>query len=155
MHVLIVAVGQKIPSWIQEGIHDFAKRMPPEWRFEIKAIKTPLRGSQSVDQLMSLERSRLESLIPKGAWTVALDERGEAWTTHQFAERFQQWQGQGRDIVFLIGGPDGIQSEWRQQCDVRMRLSHMTLPHAMARLLLVEQIYRAWSVLTQHPYHRE
>lgn len=155
MRILVVAVGQKIPAWVQAGIDDFAKRMPPEWHFEIKAIKTPTRGGNSIDQLMAQERAKLEAFIPKGAWVVAMDERGEAWTTHQFAERVQQWQGQGRDLVFVIGGPDGIQPEWRQQCDTRMRLSHMTLPHAMARLVLVEQIYRAWSVITQHPYHRE
>lgn len=156
MHIQIIAIGQKIPSWIEQGIQEFAKRLPSDWNFEIKAIKTPVRSSsQSVAQCMALERSKMQALIPKGAFRVVMDEKGAAIDTMTLAEKLKQWQETEKNLVFLIGGPDGIEPSFKKECEYRLRLSDMTLPHALARLLLVEQLYRVWSVNHHHPYHRE
>jgi 23S rRNA (pseudouridine1915-N3)-methyltransferase len=150
----IVAVGQRVPDWAQTAWDDYAKRFPPEIRIELKAVKTEPRGSKTLETLYAAERARIEAAIPKGARTVALDERGEALNTPALARRLTQWQEQG-DVALLIGGPDGLDPALRQTAHERIRLSDLTLPHAFARVLLIEQLYRAWSVNAKHPYHRE
>jgi len=150
----IVAVGQRVPDWAQTAWDDYAKRFPPEIRIELKAVKTEPRGSKTLETLYAAERARIEAAIPKGARTVALDERGEALNTPALARRLAQWQEQG-DAALLIGGPDGLDPALRQAAHERIRLSDLTLPHAFARVLLIEQLYRAWSVNAKHPYHRE
>jgi len=150
----IVAVGQRVPDWAQTAWDDYAKRFPPEIRIELKAVKTEPRGSKTLETLYAAERARIEAAIPRGARTVALDERGEALNTPALARRLAQWQEQG-DAALLIGGPDGLDPALRQTAHERIRLSDLTLPHAFARVLLIEQLYRAWSVNAKHPYHRE
>ena len=156
MKLLVIAVGQRVPDWAQTAWADYAKRFPPELRLEVKAIKTePRSGGKTTEQIMTAERQRIEAAIPSGTHVVALDERGSALTTAALAAKLSQWQGQGGDVALLIGGPDGLHPALRQAAHERIRLSDLTLPHAMVRVLLVEQLYRAWSVNAGHPYHRE
>ena len=159
MKLLIVAVGQRVPDWAQTAYDDYAKRFPPELKVELKAVKTEPRGSKSLETLHAAERERIEAAIAsgagRGARIVALDECGTRLTTKALAERLQGWQWQGDDVALVIGGPDGLQPAFRQAAHERIRLSDLTLPHAMVRVLLIEQLYRAWSVNAGHPYHRE
>ena len=156
MKLLVIAVGQRVPDWAQTAWADYAKRFPPELRLELKAIKTePRSGGKTTEQIMTAERQRIEAAIPSGTRVVALDERGSALTTAALAAKLSQWQGQGGDVALLIGGPDGLHPALRQGAHERIRLSDLTLPHAMVRVLLIEQLYRAWSVNAGHPYHRE
>ena len=153
--MLIVAVGQRVPDWAQSAWEDYAKRFPHEIRIELKAVKTEPRGSKTLETLYAAERARIEAAIPKGTRIVALDERGTALSTMALANRLQDWQLGGTDVALVIGGPDGIDPEFRQLAHERIRLSDRTLPHAFARILLIEQLYRAWSINANHPYHRE
>ena len=156
MKLLVIAVGQRVPDWAQTAWADYAKRFPPELRLELKAIKTePRSGGKTTEQIMTAERQRIEAAIPSGTHVVALDERGSALTTSALAAKLSQWQGQGGDVALLIGGPDGLHPALRQAAHERIRLSDLTLPHAMVRVLLVEQLYRAWSINAGHPYHRD
>lgn len=155
MKLAIVAVGQRMPDWAQTAYDDYAKRFPPELRVEIKTVKTEPRGSKTLETLMAAERARIEAQIARGTRVVALDERGTALTTKALAERLKAWQLAGDDVALVIGGPDGLDPAFRQAAHERIRLSDLTLPHAMARVLLIEQLYRAWSVNANHPYHRE
>jgi 23S rRNA (pseudouridine1915-N3)-methyltransferase len=148
-------VGQRVPDWAQTAWDDYAKRFPHEIKIELKAVKTEPRGSKTVEQLFAAERKRIEEAIPKGARIVALDERGTSLRTTALAERLTQWQLGGGDVALVIGGPDGLAPEFRQAAHERVRLSDLTLPHAMVRVLLIEQLYRAWSINANHPYHRE
>jgi len=150
----IVAVGQRVPDWAQTAWDDYAKRFPPEIRVELKAVKTEPRSSKTLETLYAAERARIEAAIPKGARVVALDERGDALGTQALARRLTLWQEQG-DVALLIGGPDGLDPALREGAHERIRLSDLTLPHAFARVLLIEQLYRAWSINAKHPYHRE
>ena len=155
MKLLVIAVGQRVPDWAQTAWADYAKRFPPELRLELKAIKTePRSGGKTTEQIMTAERQRIEAAIPAGTHVVALDERGSALTTAALAAKLSQWQGQG-GVALLIGGPDGLHPALRQGAHERIRLSDLTLPHAMVRVLLVEQLYRAWSINAGHPYHRD
>lgn len=155
MRLLIVAVGQRVPAWAQTAWDDYAKRFPHEIKVELKAIKTEPRASKSLEALYAAERGRIEQAIPKGTRVVCLDERGTNLTTQALATRLTDWQLSGTDVALVIGGPDGIEPAYRQAAHERIRLSDMTLPHAFARVLLIEQLYRAWSINANHPYHRE
>lgn len=155
MRLLIVAVGQRVPDWAASAYEDYAKRFPPELKVELKAVKTEPRGSKTLETLLAAERERISAAIPRGARTVVLDERGTALTTKALAARLQAWQLEGDDVALVIGGPDGTDPGLRQAAQERIRLSDLTLPHAMVRVLLIEQLYRAWSLNAGHPYHRE
>ena len=155
MKLAVIAVGQRMPGWAETAYDDYAKRFPPELRLELRAVKTEPRGSKTVETLLCAERSRIEAACPKGARLVALDERGERLTTQQLSVRLKAWMHDGRDVALLIGGPDGLDPALRDDADERIRLSDLTLPHAMVRVLLAEQLYRAWSLMVGHPYHRE
>lgn len=155
MRLTIVAVGQKVPDWAQTAYDDYAKRFPPELKVELKAVKTEPRASKTLENLLAAERQRIESVIPKGTRIVALDERGTALTTLALSARLTGWQLGGDDVAIVIGGPDGLDPGFKQAAHERLRLSDLTLPHAMVRVLLIEQLYRAWSITVNHPYHRE
>lgn len=155
MKLSIVAVGQRMPDWAQTAYDDYAKRFPPDSRVELKTVKTEPRGSKTVATLMVAERARIEAVLARGTRVVVLDERGTTLTTVALAQQIKAWERQGEDVAFIIGGPDGLDPEFKAQAAHRIRLSDMTLPHAMARVLLIEQLYRAWSVNHNHPYHRE
>ena len=155
MRLLIVAVGQRVPDWAQTAWDDYAKRFPAELKVELKTVKTEPRASRTTEQLMAAERNRIEAAIPKGCRVVALDEHGTAQTTMALATRLKSWQLGADDVALVIGGPDGLDPGFLKQAHERLRLSDLTLPHAMARVLLIEQLYRAWSINANHPYHRE
>ena len=155
MKLLIVAVGQRVPDWAQTAWDDYAKRFPPELKVELKAVKTEPRGSKTLESLYAAERERIEAAIPRGCRIVALDERGTSLSTVALAAKLQHWQLEADDVSLVIGGPDGLDPAFRKQAHERIRLSDLTLPHAMVRVLLIEQLYRAWSVNANHPYHRE
>ena len=155
MRLIVVAVGLRVPDWAQTAWDDYAKRFPHDLRVELKAVKTEPRGSKTLETLYAAERARIEAAIPKGARIVVLDERGTALNTLALAARLKDWQLGGGDVALVIGGPDGIDPAFRQLAHERVRLSDLTLPHAFARVLLIEQLYRAWSVNANHPYHRE
>jgi 23S rRNA (pseudouridine1915-N3)-methyltransferase len=153
--LFVVAVGQRVPDWAQTAWDDYAKRFPPELKVELKAVKTEPRGSKTLETLYAAERERIEAAIPRGCRIVALDERGTTLTTLALAAKLKSWQLEADDVALVIGGPDGLDPAFRQAAHERIRLSDLTLPHAMVRVLLVEQLYRAWSVNANHPYHRE
>ncbi len=155
MRLFIVAVGQHVPDWAQTAYDDYVKRFPPELKVELKAVKTEPRSSKTLATLYAAERKRIEAAIPKGCRIVVLDERGTALRTQDLAQRLKHWQLEGDDVALVIGGPDGLEPEFKQAAHERIRLSDLTLPHAMVRVLLIEQLYRAWSVNAGHPYHRE
>ena len=150
-----MAVGQRMPDWAQMAWDDYAKRFPPELKLEIKAVKTEAHGSKTLETLYAAERERIEAAIPRGSQIVALDERGTSLTTQALATKLRAWQLASDDVALVIGGPDGLEPAFRQAAHERIRLSDLTLPHAMARVLLVEQLYRSWSINAGHPYHRE
>lgn len=155
MQLIIAAVGHKMPSWIDAAFHEYAKRMPQDCRLLLKEIKPVERSSgRSAESVMAEERKRIEAVLPKGGFTVALDERGDDLTTMQLSQQLTHWQQQGRDVTFIIGGADGLDAEFKKHADLRVRLSSLTLPHGMVRVLLAEQLYRAWSITKNHPYHR-
>lgn len=155
MKLLLVAVGQRQPAWAETAYDDFAKRFPPEMRLELKAVKAETRGSKTADQLMAAEAGRIEAALPKGVRRVVLDERGDRLTTMQLSARMKAWMHDGRDVALVVGGPDGLDATLKQSADETLRLSDLTLPHAFVRVLLAEALYRAWTVMVNHPYHRE
>ena len=155
MKLYVVAVGQRVPDWAQTAWDDYAKRFPPELKVELKTVKTEPRSSKTLETIYAAERDRIEAAIPKGTRVVALDERGTPLTTVALANKLKDWQLASDDVALVIGGPDGLDPGFRQAAHERIRLSDLTLPHAMVRVLLVEQLYRAWSINANHPYHRE
>ncbi|HEX7646940.1 MAG TPA: 23S rRNA (pseudouridine(1915)-N(3))-methyltransferase RlmH [Noviherbaspirillum sp.] len=155
MQLVIAAVGHKMPAWIETGFGEYAKRMPPECRIQLKEIKPVERsGSRTADTVMAQERVKIEAAIPKGSRIVALDERGKDLTSAQLAQLLVQWQQDGRDVTFVIGGADGLDAGFKASADMLLRISSLTLPHGMVRVMLAEQLYRAWSITQNHPYHR-
>jgi 23S rRNA (pseudouridine1915-N3)-methyltransferase len=155
MQLIIAAVGHKMPSWIEDGFAEYAKRMPPECRLLLKEIKPVDRsGSRTAETVMALERARIEAAIPKGSRIIALDERGRDLTTMQLSQQLGSWRQDGRDVTFVIGGADGLDAGFKAEADMLVRISSLTLPHGMVRVLLAEQLYRAWTITQNHPYHR-
>ena len=160
MLIRIVAVGQRMPAWVESAVADYLKRLPPEIKVELCAVKTEARGSDSrkpaaTQALLAREAQRIRTQLPPRCKLVVLDERGENLTTVALAERLGAWQLEAAPVAIVIGGPDGIDQQLRDEAQQTIRLSSLTLPHALVRVLLAEQLYRAWSVNAQHPYHRE
>ncbi|MDI1349647.1 23S rRNA (pseudouridine(1915)-N(3))-methyltransferase RlmH [Aquabacterium sp.] len=154
MKCTVLTIGQRLPDWAQEACDDYLKRFPPDWKVEVKAVKAEPREGKPVPAIMQAEAARMEAALPKGTRRVILDERGSRLTSVQLAERTEVWERDGRDVALVIGGADGIDPAFKQAADEAIRLSDMTLPHAMARVMLLEQLYRAWSLRHNHPYHR-
>lgn len=155
MKLLVLAIGQRQPAWADAAWADFAKRFPPEMRLELKALKAEPRSGRTPAQCMAAEAQRIEAACPKATRRVVLDERGSPVGTQQLADRLRAWRGEGRDVALLIGGPDGLAPSLKAGADETLRLSDLTLPHAFVRVLLAEALYRAWTLLQGHPYHRE
>lgn len=160
MLIRIVAVGQRMPRWVETAVADYFKRLPPEIRVELCAVKTEARGTDSrkpaaIQALLAREAQRIRAQLPPRSRLVILDERGEDLDTLALAQRLRQWQQEAAPVAIVIGGPDGIEAQLRSEAHQSIRLSSLTLPHALVRVLLAEQLYRAWSVNAQHPYHRE
>ena len=157
MRITIVAVGQRQPAWAQAAVHDYLARFPADFKVELKEVKAEPRtgkGHDSVPRLMAAEAARIHAAVPADGRIVALDERGSDWTTDKLASMLGRWRDSGVHPVFVIGGPDGLDPALKQSAQAQIRLSSLTLPHALARVLLAEQLYRAWSMLARHPYHR-
>jgi len=151
-----VAVGHKPPDWVAAGFGEYAKRMPREARIELVEVKPAGRtGSTATGTVLAAEKARILAAIPAGSVKIALDERGKGLTTADLARQLGVWMQQGRDAAFLIGSADGLDPGLKDAADLRLSLSAMTLPHAMVRVILAEQLYRAISLLRNHPYHRE
>ena len=156
MKLVVVAVGLKMPRWVDEAFAEYAKRMPRTTKLELVAVRPePRVEGRTVEQMLGLEAVRIAQAVPDRARTVALDERGREFTSAALARWLARRLQEGTDIAFLIGGPDGLAPRLKDKAETLMRLSAMTLPHGLARVLLAEQIYRAMSILRNHPYHRE
>lgn len=156
MKLFVVSVGHKMPDWITAGFNEYAKRMPREAKIELVEIKPePRTTGKTTVQIMEAEAQRILAALPQGCLRIALDERGAQPTTRRLADQMRDWMGEGRDVAFIIGGADGLHGSVKQAAQHLMALSSLTLPHAMVRVLLAEQLYRAHSLLHNHPYHRE
>ena len=155
MKLAVLAVGHRQPGWVNDGCAEYLNRMPRELPASVSEIKPEPRGSKTREQLLAAEKGRIRDALPGSCRIVVLDEKGEDLTTLKLAKRLEVWMQDGRDVALLIGGADGLDEEFKQQADDKLRLSSLTLPHGMARLILCEQLYRAVSVLKNHPYHRE
>jgi len=147
MRITVLAIGHKMPSWIEEGFREYAKRMPPEARVELIELKP---GKDKDD-----EGRKLLDALPQGAALLALDERGKAVTTQGLSVMLSDWMRDGSSPAFVIGGADGLSDEVKERAAKLISLSALTLPHQLVRVVLAEQLYRAWSILARHPYHRE
>jgi 23S rRNA (pseudouridine1915-N3)-methyltransferase len=152
--VAIVAIGQRQPRWADDAVADYLDRFPADFAVTLKEVKPEGRSGRSAAQVLGAEAKRLRATIPAGSRLIALDERGDNWTTKELADAMRRWRDSGDSVCFLIGGPDGLDPQIKAAADLRLRLSSLTLPHALARVLLVEQLYRVWSMLANHPYHR-
>lgn len=155
MRVRIVAVGTKMPAWVDAAVADYLRRLPPEWRVEWREVRAEARGA-SGDALTWMQREavRIRAALPEGARLVALDERGADDDSIAFARRTREWQRDARPVAIVIGGPDGLDRSLLEEADEKLRLSSLTLPHALVRVVLAEQLFRAWSIGSGHPYHR-
>jgi 23S rRNA (pseudouridine1915-N3)-methyltransferase len=151
----VAAIGQRMPAWVNEAWSAYARRFPPTMPLALKEIRMPAR-SHNVDVAGAqlAEGEALLAAVPSGSIVVALDENGVQWSTVELASRFESWLQDGRDVAFLIGGPDGLSDACRGRADITWSLGRLTFPHAIARVLVAEQLYRAWSVTQNHPYHR-
>ncbi|MDR2187645.1 MAG: 23S rRNA (pseudouridine(1915)-N(3))-methyltransferase RlmH [Azonexus sp.] len=155
MKLCLLAVGHRQPAWVNDGCAEYIKRMPRELPLKVVDIKPEPRRGKTREQLLAAEKQRLRENLPDACRLVVLDEKGESLTTLQLARRLAAWMQDGRDAALLIGGADGLDEELKTAAAERLSLSRLTLPHGLARLLLCEQLYRAVSVLKNHPYHRE
>lgn len=156
MKLIVAAVSARPPEWVAAGWTEYARRMPRELPLELLEIKPEPRSSgKSAEAMMALEAARIDAQLPAGCRRIALDERGEAPTTRQLAERLAKWMAGGDQVAFIIGGPDGLDPRIRNSADETLRLSSLTLPHALVRVILAEALYRAASVIKGHPYHRD
>ena len=155
MHIRLLAVGERQPAWVDDAFRDYTGRFPPQWKFRLEIVATAKRG-KSDDAQRAVETAGRQILgkIPSNEQVVLLDEKGRQPTSPDLAERLSAWQADGRDLCFVIGGPDGISDSCRGRADFVWSLSNLTLPHGLARVLFAEQLYRAWSLLSGHPYHR-
>jgi 23S rRNA (pseudouridine1915-N3)-methyltransferase len=153
--IVVVAVGTRVPAWAADAFADYAKRMPPELRVELKAVKAEPRGSRTPAQAMAAEAARIDAAIPRGARRICLDEHGSRLTSAALAERLASWQRAGGDAALVIGGADGLDPALKDRCDETIRVSDLTLPHALVRVVVAEALYRAATILAGHPYHRE
>ncbi|MDO4997725.1 MAG: 23S rRNA (pseudouridine(1915)-N(3))-methyltransferase RlmH [Neisseria sp.] len=156
MNITVLAVGTKMPRWVDEAVNEYAKRFGRDIHYQLKEIKPEKRGAGvNAVQGMAAEEKRIVEAIPDGAFLVVLDERGKAPTSVELAEYLRTWQQNGEHICFVIGGADGMTDALKQKARLMLRLSSLTMPHGMVRVLLTEQLYRAVSILNNHPYHRE
>ena len=155
MKIYVIAVGAKMPDWVNTAWDDYAKRLPSDWAIVLKEIKPESRTTgKTVAQMMAAEAKRIEAAIPSDALRIALDEHGKDLSTTKFSDTLQAWQNASQPIALLIGGPDGLDPTLKASCTQLLRLSSMTMPHPLVRIVLIEQIYRGWSLLVNHPYHR-
>jgi len=155
MQLRVAAVGQRMPGWVNEAWTEYARRMPPSLPLSLREISLAKRSKNAdIKRLTALESKAMYEAMPKGGRVIALDIQGQAWSTVKLANRLEQWMGEGRDVGFMIGGPEGIDAQVMRKADERWSLGPLTLPHPLVRVVLVEQLYRAWTITQNHPYHR-
>ncbi|MEH6449959.1 MAG: 23S rRNA (pseudouridine(1915)-N(3))-methyltransferase RlmH [Oleispira sp.] len=155
MKLRLLAVGQKMPSWVEQGYKEYAKRLPSDCNLELVELASGHRGkSTSVTKVKQQEGEMLLKAIKPQEWVVALDVKGKPWSTEQLSEQLAGWRMDGKDICLLIGGPDGMSDEVMARANQRWSLSNLTLPHPLVRIVMAEQVYRAWTILQNHPYHK-
>ncbi|MBP53791.1 23S rRNA (pseudouridine(1915)-N(3))-methyltransferase RlmH [Marinobacter sp.] len=155
MRLRLVCVGQKMPEWVSQGYNEYARRMPPELSLDLVEIPLAHRGKNpDIPRLMQREGDAILSALGPRDRVIALEVGGRNWSTEKLAGQLESWQLDGRDVSFLVGGPDGLADACRDRADQLWSLSALTLPHPLVRILLAEQLYRAWSVTRNHPYHR-
>lgn len=156
MRFSVVAIGQRMPDWVERGWNEYAKRFPRGFDLVLKELPMARRTrSSQAEQLRGNESAALLAAVPDGNFVIALDGRGRQWSTRELATEMRQWMQDGRDVALLIGGPDGLDEKCLQQADATWSLGKLTLPHMLVRVILAEQLYRAWSLTQNHPYHRE
>ncbi len=155
MKCYLIAVGHRMPAWVTDGFNEYARRLNAELRLELCPLApAPRRRQEPPDRAIADEGRRQLAAVPEGALVVALDEHGQDWSTVELARRVSGWLAGGRDIALLVGGADGLSEACLQRAELRWSLSPLTLPHGLVRVVVAEQLYRAWSVLNHHPYHR-
>lgn len=155
MQINLISVGNKMPGWVKQGYDEYAKRMPRECELVLREIAPGKRGKNvDVARIVQGEGERMVAAIPQSTHVVNLDVQGKTWSTPELAQTMQRWLGNGRHVALLVGGPEGLADSVRQLADESWSLSPMTLPHPLVRIVVAEQIYRAWSILQNHPYHR-
>ena len=155
MQIHLIAVGERMPGWVQQGFDEYAKRLPPECALRLTEVAAGKRGKNAdITRIRRDESERLLAAVPKGALILALDVDGKHWSTQQLAGQLERWMAGGQDVTLLVGGPDGLTEKARAAAVQQWSLSPLTLPHPLVRVILAEQLYRAWSILRNHPYHR-
>ncbi len=155
MNIHLIAIGTRMPRWVQEGYLEYAKRLPKECGLRLVEIAPRHRGKGAdIRRILVQEGQQMLQAIPRGCRVVALAVEGSSWSTERLAVQLDSWMGEGGDICLLVGGPEGLSEECLQRADGRWSLSPLTLPHPLVRVVVAEQIYRAWSILRNHPYHR-
>jgi len=154
MHIRLIAIGDRQPAWVDEAFGEYTQRLPRQWRFRLQAISSGQRGKQHAGSAIEAEGRKILGEIKDAEYVVALDEHGGQFTSIELGQKLNNWQTGGRDLAFVIGGPDGLAQACLKRADLSWSLSRLTLPHGLARVLFAEQLYRAWTVSTGHPYHR-
>lgn len=155
MKIYLIAVGDRMPDWVTQGYQEYAKRLPPECALHLVEIETGKRGKNAdIERAIRNEGERMLAALPRGCRVIALDVQGRQWGTPELAQRMEGWMQGGGDVALLVGGPDGLASACLERADGLWSLSPLTLPHPLVRIVLAEQLYRAWSILKGHPYHR-
>ena len=155
MRLSIVAVGSKMPTWVEQGVHDYAVRMPRELKLQWREIPLAKRGKDNNAQMLCRrEGEQILKAVPEGDKVIALDVKGVSWSTEELAQKLGDWQMSGDNYSLLIGGPDGLSPQCLERASQQWSLSKLTLPHPLVRVLLAEQLYRAWTITVKHPYHR-
>ena len=156
MRIRVIAVGLKPPSWVRQAAEDYASRLPPDLRLDWAEVRPEARGASGhASAWMAAEAARIRELIPPGATVVALDEHGDDLTSRALAGRLERWRDRSAPLAILIGGPDGLDPILKGEAHERIRLSSLTLPHALVRVVVAEQLFRAWAINAHHPYHRD
>jgi 23S rRNA (pseudouridine1915-N3)-methyltransferase len=156
VHIRLQAVGDRQPSWVDTAFAGYAQRLPRQWQFRLDSISTAQRNKGVAPEVAKVaEGVKILAKIKLAEFVIVLDERGTQYSSKELAGLLDEWQTVGQDLVFVIGGPDGVSADCLQRANLRWSLSKLTLPHGLARVLFAEQLYRAWSLTTGHPYHRE
>ena len=155
MRIHLLAIGTRMPAWVDAGYQEYANRLPPECSLVLHEITAEKRGKNAdTRRIQEKEAQKLLDAMPKGARIVALDVKGRGWSTEQLSAQMQQWMLDGRDVALLVGGPEGLTDACRERADQLWSLSPLTFPHPLVRIVVAEQLYRGWSILANHPYHR-
>lgn len=155
MHIRLIAVGDRQPSWVDTAFESYVKRLPRQWRFRLELVATAPRSKKSSgEDAKKAEGDKILAKIKDAECVVILDERGQEFSSRELAQKLADWQTDGRDLVFVVGGPDGVSEECQLRADLRWSLSRLTLAHSLARVMFIEQLYRAWCLVSGHPYHR-